>query len=66
MCLVDSGQTDINVEHMNSLDLLVYRFLKNVTYVVFKKSLLETLFTCGVDSFADQNRLFSEENGFVV
>ena len=65
-CLVNSGQTDINVKDVNALCLLIDSLLQNIADIILDQSLLETLLARRIDAFADKHRLLTEENRLVI
>ena len=52
----------LRYEDRNAFFILCKTFAENVVDIVFAKSLFESLFTCGVDSFADNNGNIADFN----
>ena len=53
---VNIGQTDVYVEDMHTLFLLIYTFVENIVYIPFDKRLFKAFFARRIDSFADKYR----------
>ena len=61
--LINIGQTDIDVQHVYALLLLSHTLGEDVVHILFRKCLLQALFSRGVDALTDETGGVTEGQG---